>query len=107
MLGLSNPFKSAPKAPPAPTESDLLRDLIQRVKDVEAEAASLRLEWAETLDKVKAWAGRQAQRDRREAMRALEAPESHDQEPGDHQEPPVIGLRPKDQLRARVLGKRA
>lgn len=104
MFQLRNPFRRAPKPEKEPLV-DVVHALARRVSDLEADATQLRLEWSETLDKINAWANRQAQRDRRAAHKLLEAPQNDDQPLGDQVDtPPADPVLAKDQLRRRIFG---
>jgi len=72
------PSEVAPQAPnaPDPVGNDLLTpdDLLSAVQAAKSEIALLRLEWAEVLDKITAWANRQAARDRVTMRNLLKEP---------------------------------
>lgn len=57
-----------------------------RLSQVESDLAMVRLEWAEVLDKINAWANRQAARDRVALKRTLGAAQSVDDEVAIEQE---------------------
>ena len=66
------------------------------------EIAQIRMEWAEMLDFIQTWAGRQAKRDANLAKKALAAP-LHDEVPAG--EVP-IGQLDKSELRRRAAAQR-
>lgn len=103
MFQLRNLFKSAPKAEIPPLQQQL-HELARRLSDQEADATQLRLEWGETLDKINAWANRQAQRDRRAAHKLLEGSQTDDQPAGDMQVHPADPQHAKELLRRRIFG---
>lgn len=88
---------------PAPlTGAELSRvdDLERKLARIEAQFADLQLSWAETLDKLSAWANRQATRDRRALQQRLEP----DPEPVEETPPPAAApaAPSKAELRARL-----
>lgn len=100
------PFKRAPTpAPPLSEPSALaqLAALAAELRQFQAELSQLRLEWQETLDKITAWANRQAARDRRAIGKALEAPLGPDLVPADHPDAPPSPHAAKEALRRRVF----
>lgn len=104
---MRNPFKRAAKpAPPAPHPStaDVLADVDARLSKLEGQLTTLRMEWAEVLDKINAWASRQAARDRRAAGKALEASLNDDPPADGVQGTPPTGPVSKDELRRRAFG---
>lgn len=88
---------------PAPlTGAELSRvdDLERKLARIEAQFADLQLSWAETLDKLSAWANRQATRDRRALQQRLEPePESIEEAPPPQAAPAAPS---KAELRARL-----
>ena len=77
-FGRKAPQSPAPLATEPPPET--IGQLSARLDGVESQLATLRLEWTETLDKITAWANRQAQRDRAALKRQL-AEQDQDSEP--------------------------
>lgn len=58
------------------TNPPQLADLERAISDLTTRLNAIQYEWAEVLDKINHWAARQAARDRRAAMAALESPRS-------------------------------
>lgn len=85
------PFKRSkiPTVTSAPSEGELseLSKLALRVEEMRAENAALRREWADTLDKLQTWFGRQAARKRQQLHRSLEQ-EAAENDAGDTNTPP-------------------
>lgn len=50
---------------------------ITSMQQLAREVAAIKLEWAEMLDLIQSWAGRQAKRDANAAKKALAAAEEH------------------------------
>jgi hypothetical protein len=73
--GVASTPQPAPEVPEA-LELSGFPELVAMTNAHHAELAQLRLEWSETLDKITAWANRQAARDRvrfKASMKATEA----------------------------------
>lgn len=74
---LASDHREAPTVAPQPT----VAELAAAINAHHRELSQLRLEWAETLDKMTAWANRQAARDR---VRIKAALPDDDAEDGEH-----------------------
>lgn len=86
-----------------PTDRERFDELERQVARLSSQLADVQLAWAETLDKLQAWANRQATRDRRSLGRNLDAAESIPEAPQHAQEPAGSAAPPtKAELRARL-----
>ena len=115
MTALCGPFHDAnPLVPPPPpsarTEADdLPLTALQRLQQLEADFAQLRLEWSDTLDRIQRWAGRMAARERQRIHRDL------DQLGGDSASPEAAGepngngggVDPRQSLKAQLRARAA
>lgn len=69
-----------PPEPPAATLLTRLAELEAQVSHLRSERVQLATEWADTLERITRWASRQAGRERRNAVRALDLDEAAQQE---------------------------
>jgi len=87
------PF-NRPKTPsvtPSAGEDTRIRDLLERVEQLESKNRTIHQEWADTLDKLQTWFGREAARRRQRVHRALEGePETHEVDAGAPNGAPVV-----------------
>lgn len=100
--------------PPPVVPYPTLSELAAALNGHHRELAQLRLEWAETLDKMTAWANRQAARDRVRIKHSMDTVEANESEPepapspqlpmfpANGHEPPATGRHPKADLYARI-----
>lgn len=99
------PFKrqQTPSVTPAPAVDPAVESLERRVRTLEGDLAAVRREWADTLDKLQTWFGRQAARKRQQLHRDLEAQETASEAAG-----PTNGHEPisKAELRKVVAQRR-
>lgn len=87
----------------SPAQLDRIDGLEREVARLGAQLADIQLAWAETLDKLTAWANRQATRDRRTLGRKLEDTGESFEGPQHVQEAPASAAPPtKAELRARL-----
>lgn len=72
------PFKSqqTPSTPQQPALEDQVRALSRELAEQRADLQLLRREWADTLDKLQSWFGREAARKRQQLHKQLETPET-------------------------------
>lgn len=68
------PFKAKQTASvtASPELETLIRDLVHRIDNLESKNRTIHQEWADTLDKLQTWFGREAARRRQRVHRALE-----------------------------------
>lgn len=104
-FGAPELVETASEDAPEPTIADdpsLLPDR-QRMLALEGDVAQLRLEWAETLDKLSNWASRQAARDRKVFGKQLAADPEESRELAPMSQAESTGAAPtKQELRARL-----
>lgn len=73
---MRNPFKRArrtPDAPAAASTAQLIQSVSEELGSLRAELSSIRMEWAEVLDKINRWSAREAARRRRDVNASLSA----------------------------------